>query len=60
MSKKEVGVICSMSYYEMKLMVHSLSQTLLANEIRGDYTARIHALISKLNGMLTKQGFDNA
>lgn len=49
-----------MSYYEMKLMVHSLSQTLLANEIRGDYTARIHALISKLNGMLTKQGFDNA
>ena len=60
MARQDVGVICSMSYWEMKLMVHSLSQTLLANEIRGDYTARIHSLISKLNGMLKKQGFDNA
>lgn len=60
MQKKEVGVICSMSYFEMKLMVHSLSRTLLENEIRGDYTARIHALIYKLNDMLTKQGFENA
>jgi len=54
--KKDIGVICSMSYYEMKLVINSLSRTLLENEIKNEYTARIHSLIEKLNNMLTKQG----
>ena len=61
MSKKEVGVICSMSYFEMKMVVAVLSRILLDNEVRGEHTKkRILNLISKLNGMLTKQGFKNA
>ena len=61
MQKKEIGVICSMSYYEMKMMVAVLSRILLDNEIRGEHTKkRIFNLISKLNGMLTKQGYKNA
>lgn len=50
-----------MSYFEMKMMVSVLSRILLDNEIRGEHTKkRIFNLISKLNGMLTKQGFKNA
>jgi hypothetical protein len=61
MQKKEIGVICSMSYFEVKMMVAVLSRILLDNEIRGEHTKkRIFNLISKLNGMLTKQGFKNA
>lgn len=45
-----------MSYFEMKMMVSVLSRILLDNEIRGEHTKkRIFNLISKLNGMLTKQ-----
>jgi hypothetical protein len=59
--KKDTGVICSMSYYEMKMMTAVLSRILLDNEIRGEHTKkRIYSLIGKLNGMLTKQGFKNA
>jgi hypothetical protein len=61
MAKREIGVICSMSYYEMKMMTAVLSRILLDNEIRGEHTKkRIYSLIGKLNGMLTKQGFKNA
>ena len=61
MQKKEIGVICSMSYYEMKLMTCALSRILLENEVRGINTKKsITTLISKLNNMLTKQGFKNA
>jgi|APGre2960657404_1045060.scaffolds.fasta_scaffold297308_2 hypothetical protein len=61
MQKKEIGVICSMTYFEMKMMVAVLSRILLDNEIRGEHTKkRIFNLISKLNGMLTKQGYKNA
>lgn len=61
MAKREIGVICSMSYFEMKMMVSVLSRILLDNEVRGEHTKkRIFNLISKLNGMLTKQGFKNA
>ena len=50
-----------MSYYEMKMMVAVLSRILLDNEVRGENTKkRIFNLISKLNGMLTKQGFKDA
>jgi hypothetical protein len=35
MARKDVGVICSMSYYEMKLMTCALSRILLENEVRG-------------------------
>ena len=56
MARKDVGVICSMSYYEMKLLTVSLSRILLENEVRGENTKkRIFTLISKLNNMLTKQ-----
>ena len=59
--RKDTGVICSMSYYEMKMMTAVLSRILLDNEIRGEHTKkRIYSLIGKLNGMLTKQGFKNA
>ena len=50
------GVICSMSYHEMKLMTAVLSRILLDNEVRGEHTKkRITNLISKLNNMITKQ-----
>ncbi len=50
-----------MTYFEMKMMVAVLSRILLDNEIRGEHTKkRIFNLISKLNGMLTKQGYKNA
>jgi hypothetical protein len=53
---RNTGVICSMSYYEMKLMTAVLSRILLDNEIRGEHTKkRITTLISKLNSMMTKQ-----
>jgi hypothetical protein len=56
MAKKDVGIICSMTYYEMKLMTCALSRILLENEVRGENTKkRIFNLISKLNNMLTKQ-----
>ena len=56
MQKREAGVICSMSYHEMKLMTAVLSRILLDNEVRGEHTKkRIYSLISKLNNMLTKQ-----
>ena len=56
MAKRDVGVICSMTYYEMKLMTCALSRILLENEVRGENTKkRIYSLISKLNNMLTKQ-----
>jgi hypothetical protein len=56
MARQDVGVICSMSYYEMKMMVAVLSRILLDNEVRGEHTKkRITTLISKLNNMLTKQ-----
>jgi hypothetical protein len=56
MARKDVGVICSMSYYEMKLMTCALSRILLENEVRGINTKKsITTLISKLNNMLTKQ-----
>jgi hypothetical protein len=53
---RNTGVICSMSYYEMKLMTAVLSRILLDNEVRGEHTKkRIFNLISKLNNMITKQ-----
>ena len=56
MAKKDVGIICSMTYYEMKLMTCALSRILLENEVRGENTKkRIFNLISKLNNMMTKQ-----
>jgi len=56
MARQDVGVICSMTYYEMKLMTCALSRILLENEVRGENTKkRILNLISKLNNMMTKQ-----
>ena len=56
MARQDVGVICSMSYHEMKLMTAVLSRILFDNEVRGEHTKkRIYSLISKLNNMLTKQ-----
>ena len=53
---RNTGIICSMSYYEMKLMTAVLSRILLDNEIRGENTKkRIYTLIGKLNNMMTKQ-----
>jgi len=53
---RNTGVICSMSYYEMKLMTAVLSRILLDNEVRGENTKkRIYTLIGKLNNMMTKQ-----
>ena len=56
MARQDVGVICSMSYHEMKLMTAVLSRILLDKEVRGEHTKkRLYSLISKLNNMLTKQ-----
>jgi len=56
MARQDVGVICSMTYFEMKMLVAVLSRVLLENEVRGENTKkRIFNLISKLNNMLTKQ-----
>jgi hypothetical protein len=56
MARKDVGVICSMTYYEMKLLTVSLSRIILEHEVRGENTKkRIFTLIGKLNNMLTKQ-----
>jgi hypothetical protein len=56
MARQDVGVICSMSYFEMKMLVACLSKILLENEVRGEHTKkRITTLISKLNNMITKQ-----
>jgi hypothetical protein len=54
--KKNIGVICSMSYYEMKLMVNVLTDRLEDNEVMGINTKKsITNLIYRLNDMLTKQ-----
>jgi hypothetical protein len=56
MARQDVGVICSMSYHEMKLMTAVLSRILLDNEVRGEHTKkRIYSLIGKLNNMMSKQ-----
>jgi hypothetical protein len=56
MARQDIGVICSMSYYEMKLMTAVLSRILLDNEVRGEHTKkRIYSLIGKLNNMMSKQ-----
>ena len=56
MARQDVGVICSMSYYEMKLMTAVLTRILLDNEVRGEHTKkRIYSLIGKLNNMMSKQ-----
>ncbi len=56
MQKREVGLICSMSYYEMRLLVNCMTKILLDNEVQGINTKkRITTLIDKLNGMITKQ-----
>ena len=53
---RNTGVICSMSYFEMKMLVAVLSKVLLENEVRGENTKkRIYSLIGKLNNMMTKQ-----
>ena len=58
MAKKQIGLICSMTYYEMKLMVAVLTRIILDNELRGEHTKRrINDLIFKLNDMLTKQKY---
>jgi hypothetical protein len=58
MAKKDIGVICSMSYYEMKLMVNVLTDCLEDNEVMGVNTKKsITNLIYRLNDMLTKQGY---
>ena len=54
--KKNIGVICSMSHYEMKLMVNVLTDRLEDNEVMGINTRKsITNLIYRLNDMLTKQ-----
>ena len=56
MARQDVGVICSLTYFEMKMLVACLSKILLENEVRRENTKkRITTLISKLNNMLTKQ-----
>jgi hypothetical protein len=56
MSKRKVGLICSLTYYEMKLVVAVFSRIILDNELKGEHTKkRIHDLIYKFNDMLTKQ-----
>jgi hypothetical protein len=56
MAKRDVGVICSMTYHEIKIITCGLSRIILENEVRGENTKkRIFALIGKLNNMLTKQ-----
>ena len=58
MQKKEVGVICSMSYHEMRLITAVLNRTILDAEVKGENTKkRIGYLLEKLNGMMIKQGF---
>jgi hypothetical protein len=53
---RNTGIICSMTYFEMRMLVAVLSKVLLDNEVRGEHTKkRITTLISKLNNMLTKQ-----
>lgn len=60
MDNRKVGVICSMSFNEMRLTVGCLTKILLDNEVKGINTKkRITNLIEKLNGMLIKQGFKN-
>jgi hypothetical protein len=56
MGRSNVGVICSLSFFEMKMLVACLSKILLENEVKGEHTKkRITTLITKLNNMLTKQ-----
>jgi hypothetical protein len=53
---RNTGIICSMTYFEMRMLVAVLSKVLLDNEVRGEHTKkRITTLISKLNNMITKQ-----
>ena len=56
MPKRKIGLICSLTYYEMKLVVAVFSRIILDNELKGAHTKkRIHDLIYKFNDMLTKQ-----
>ena len=56
MAKRKIGLICSLTYYEMKLVVAVFSRIILDNELKGAYTKkRIHDLIYKFIDMLTKQ-----
>jgi hypothetical protein len=58
MANREIGVICSMSFNEMRLLVGCMTKILLDNEVKGINTKkRMTNLIEKLNGMLSKQGF---
>ena len=58
MANREIGVICSMSFNEMRLLVGCMTKILSDNEVKGINTKkRMTNLIEKLNGMLTKQGF---
>ena len=58
MAKKGIGVICSMSFFEMKLMVNVLTDRLEDNETMGINTKKsITNLIYRLNDMLTKQNY---
>ena len=53
---RNTGVICSLSFFEMKMLVACLSKILLENEVRGEHTKkRITTLIGKLNNMMSKQ-----
>ena len=56
MAKRDIGVICSLSFHELKIITFSLSRIILEHEVRGENTKkRIFILIGKLNNMLTKQ-----
>jgi len=56
MARKDIGIICSMTYMEMKIMVHVLTDKLEDNEVMGINTRKgILNLIYRLNNMLTKQ-----
>jgi len=56
MGRKNIGVICSMTYMEMKILVHVLTDKLEDNEVMGINTRKgIINLIYRLNNMLTKQ-----
>jgi hypothetical protein len=44
MARQDVGVICSMSYHEMKMLVSSSLKNLLENEVRGEHTKNVFIL----------------
>jgi len=56
MARKDIGVICSMTYMEMKILVHVLTDKLEDNEVMGITTRKgILNLIYRLNNMITRQ-----